>query len=59
MALTTSYDRDVPHSDTDKARLELERGLSDEFRNRRRENDVLRRQKNHHDGEVRPAQRIG
>lgn len=38
--------------DIEKSRADLERGLSEEFRTRRRENDVLRREREHQDYEV-------
>ncbi|CAM9180566.1 unnamed protein product [Hapterophycus canaliculatus] len=38
--------------DTEKIRLDLERGLSEEFKTLRRENDVLRRERAHKDSEI-------
>lgn len=38
--------------DTEKIRLDLERGLSEEFKSLRRENEVLRRETAHKDSEV-------
>lgn len=38
--------------DTEKIRLDLEKGLSEEFKSLRRENEVLRRERAHKDSEV-------
>ncbi|CAM9415816.1 unnamed protein product, partial [Scytosiphon promiscuus] len=38
--------------DTEKIRLDLERGLSEEFKTLRRENEVLRRERTHKDSEI-------
>ncbi|CAN0561821.1 unnamed protein product, partial [Ectocarpus sp. 12 AP-2014] len=38
--------------DAEKIRLDLEKGLSEEFRSLRRETEVLRREKAHKDAEI-------